>query len=287
VSLPLKGLIETFGDQTPLLTSLILIERRPVLFVGYVESEVLRELRQLTPHRDVYEIGRNIPTRPKDADQFILDMLQQEDALASQSSLRRSLVLAPNVEGGVISTLLHFKKAWVASSMTIPQQDQIRASNVAIYDVNGNKWLNIDRSRIDTAWSANLIREAETKKNDDLIQAFLNYAITYISNKASALCNYISGGTTSQDEIWRDIGEPSDEERKVITSLCRAEFNTDVAQVFQRSISSIKSISKPLNEIHGAQDIDRSSTVGKLVVRLAAEERRMKECLDTIRSRLQ
>jgi hypothetical protein len=282
----LKGLIETFGDQVPLLTTLILVERRPVLFIGYVESRLLRELRHLTPHRDVYEIGRNIPTKPKDADQFILDMLRQEDVLKSESLLRRSLILAPNVESGVVEILLHFRKAWAASCMTIPPQDRVQASNVAIYDVNSDKWLNIDRSRIDTSWSANLIREAATKKNDDLIQAFLNFMITSTSNKASALSSYVSGGISNQDEIWRDIGEPSDEEKNVIASLCKSEFSVDVTQALQVTGTPIRGVDKLCNEVLGTEGEEKHSRVDKLIVRMTAEEKRIRECLEEVRCRL-
>jgi hypothetical protein len=282
----LKGLIETFGDQAPLLTSLILLERRPVLFVGYVESRVLRELRQLTPHRDVYEIGRNIPTKPKDADQFILDMLGQEEVLVSQTSLRRSLILAPNVEGGIIDTLLHFRKAWVASCMTIPPQDRIQSSNVAIYEVNGNNWLNIDRSGTDITWSAKLIRQAAAKKNDDLIQAFLNFSITSISNKASALCNYVTAGISNQREIWGDIGEPSFEEGKAIVSLCKAEFDIDVTKVMQATGNKIKTAAESVAEMNTTEAQVKLSRADKLVMMMAEEEKRIRECLDDIRSRL-
>lgn len=284
--LQLKVLIETFGDQTPLLASLILLERRPVLFIGYIESRVLRELRHLTPHRDIYELGRNIPTRLKDADQFILDMLQQEDASASHPPPRRSLILAPNVESGIIDVLLHFRKAWAASCMTVPQQDRVQRSNVAIYDVNGNKWLNIDRSEVDTAWSSTLIREAMTKKSDDLIQAFLNFVITSISNKASTLCSYLTGGISSQGEIWREIGEPSRTERKAITSLCRAEFNIDLTQMLQTATSTIDIANKPPSETPGIKDPDQPNKVEKLVTAMAMEEKRLRECLEAIRSRL-
>ena len=282
----MKGLIETFKDQTPLLTSLILLQRRPVLFIGYVESKVLREFRQLAPHRDVYELGRNIPTKPKDADQFIIDMLRQEDVLTSQSWPRRSLILAPNVEGGIVDVLLHFRKAWVASCMTIPPQDRVQTSNVAIYEINNNKWLNVDRTEIDTAWSANLIREAISKKNDDLVQAFLDFVITSISTKALAICCYVSDGITNQSEIWRDIGEPSGEERKVIASLCKAEFNIDVTQVLLATDSSTRGLGKLSDEIHRTEAEAKLGGVGELIVRLAAEEKRIGECLKGARCRL-
>jgi hypothetical protein len=258
-----------------------------VLFIGYIESRLLRELRHLTPHRDVYELGRNIPTKPKDADQFISDMLQQEEVLKSGPSLRRSLILAPNVESGVVEILLHFRKAWAASCMTIPPQDRVQTSNVAIYDINGNKWLNIDRSEIDTSWSANLIREAATKKNDDLIQAFLNFMITSISNKANALCSYVSGGINNQDEIWRDIGKPSDEEKNVIATLCKSEFTVDVNQALQVNGTTTRGVDKLCNEIVGTEAEEKHSRVDKLIVRMVAEEKRIRECLEEVRSRLQ
>jgi hypothetical protein len=282
----LKGLIEALGDQLPVFTSLVLLERRPVLFVGYVESRVLREVRFLTPHRDVYELGRNIPTNPKDADQFILDMLRQEDVLSSQPPPRRTLVLAPNAEGGIIETLLHFRKAWVGNCMTLPRQDRVQTSNVAIYDINANKWLNVDTTGIDTTWSAALIREAVNKKGDELIQAFLNYVITSISTKATALCSYISAGISNPSDVWRDVGEPSGEEREVISSLCKAEFNIDASMVLKAMNNPPRAEAKHLNGTHETEDENRFGRAEKLAAMMAAEERRIRGCLEAVRSRL-
>jgi hypothetical protein len=258
-----------------------------VLVVGYIESRVLRELRYLTPHRDVYEFGRSIPTKPEDTNQFITSLFGAEDLSTCQPPMRRSLILAPNVESGIVDTLLQFKKAWVASCVAIPQQEKVQKSNVAIYDVNSGKWFNIDKSEIDTKWCTTIIQEAMTKSNDELLQAYLDFAVRTLSNKASALYRYVCGGVNNQVEIWADLGEPTTEERKAITCLCKAEFNIDVTQLLQTAKSTTKEIAAPRRERPRNRDINQSQMVEKLVTRMALEEKRIRECLEDAKSRLQ
>ena len=170
--------------------------------------------------------------------------------------------------------------------MTIPTQDHVQASNVAIYDVNDSKWLNLDRSVIDTVWSTNLIREATTRGNDDLVQAFLTYAITSMSNKASMLCSYVSSGISNKSRIWTDFGEPTSEERKVIALLCRSEFNIDATSVLEAAFDQVGPASGMQKGMYRTENGDESGQVEKLEAEIASEERRIREFLESVRSRI-
>jgi hypothetical protein len=279
-------LIEVFGDHTPFLISLILLERRPILVSGYIESRVLRELRYLTPHRDIYEFGRNVPTGLGDAEQFMTSMLGAENDSTTQPPLRRSLILAPNAESGIVDMLLNFKKAWVASSVAIPHQERVRKSNVAIYDINAGKWLNIDKSGIDVKWTSTIVREAMTKSNDELLQAYLDFVIRAASSKASALYRYICCGASSQSEIWRDLGEPTGDEREAIINLCKSEFNIDVAAGHHFASGTNREAVDIRNETPRKKGADQPSIVEKLARRMALEEKRIRECIEAVKSRI-
>jgi len=282
----LKYLIDSFGDQTAILASLVLLERRPVLVKGFIESKVLRELRFLTPHRDIYEIGRNMPNSVNEAKQFISNLLGGE-GLPKNNPLRRSLILAPNVSGAFAEELLSFNRAWVASCVAAPKQGSIQRSNVAIYDINGRKWLNIDTSEVETNWIGRVIQQATAKGKDELCQAYLDLIITDVSKKASTVYRYIDGGATEPAEIWTDLGDVDQQTKKIIKALCKAEFNLDINQVLNENGSNLVEKEPPTGKQH-AEKARRKGTdaVEALIERITVEENRIKKCIEAIRSTL-
>jgi hypothetical protein len=282
----LRLLIDSFGDQTAILASLVLLERRPVLVKGFMESKVLRELRFLTPHRDLYETGRNMPNTVDDARQFISNLLDGE-GLPTNNPLKRSLILAPNINSGFAEELLSFNKAWVASCVTAPKQENIQKSNAAIYDINCRKWLNLDTSRVETSWISRVIQQSTTKRKDELGQAYLDLVITDISKKASTLYKYINGGATEPREIWRDLGDPNQQTRAIIKTLCKSEFSVDVSVVLGENGGSSFNEEPPMCKQRMGETGHKEPHVAEsLIKRIAVEENRIKKCIETVESKL-
>jgi hypothetical protein len=282
----LERLIDSFGDQIAILASLVLLERRPVLIKGFIESNVLRELRFLAPHRDIYEIGRNMPNTTSGARQFLSD-LQSGEKLPTNDPLKRSLILAPNIDSALVEEFLRFSKAWVASCVTTPKQESVQRSNVAIYDINCRKWLNVDTAKIEIDWIGKVIQQALAKKSDELSQAYLDLVITDVWKKASTLYKYVLGGTTENIEIWTDLGKPDQQTKKIIKILCKAEFNLDVNQVLNENDNN----SLAEESLARKQQLDkaksrRSDTVEAIIERIVNEENDIRKCVEAIRSEL-
>jgi hypothetical protein len=282
----LKRLIESFGDQIAILASLVLLERRPVLIKGFIESNVLRELRFLTPHRDIYEIGRNMPNTASGVKQFLSD-LQSGEKLPTNDPLKRSLILAPNINSALVEEFLRFNEAWVASCVTAPKQESVQRSNVAIYDINCHKWLNVDTAKIEIDWIGKVIRQALAKKRDELSQAYLDLVIFDVWKKASSLCRYANGGTTESIEIWTDLGNPDRQTKKIIKTLCKAEFNLDVNQVLNENDNNSLEEESPKGEQQPEKAKNgRSDTVEAIIERIVNEENHLRKCIEAIRSEL-
>jgi hypothetical protein len=282
----LNRLIDSFGDQIAILASLVLLERRPVLVKGFIESNVLRELRFLTPHRDIYEIGRNMPNTTSEVKQFLSD-LQSGERLPTKDPLKRSLILAPNINSALAEELLRFNKAWVASCVTTPKQESVQRSNVAIYDINCRRWLNVDTARIEIDWIGKVIQQALAKKRDELSQAYLDLVISDVWKKASTLFRYVNGGTTENNEIWSDLGNPDRQTKKIIKTLCKAEFNLDVNQLLNENDNDSLGEESP----KGRQQLEkaksrRSDTVEAIIERIVNEENHLKKCVEAIMSEL-
>jgi hypothetical protein len=282
--LVLRSLIETFGDQISILTSFVLLERRPVLVKGYLESRTLREIRFLAPHRDLYEFGRNIPRASDEAKQFIGNVLEAEGLSSTDPAPRCSLILAPNVDRQFAETLLGFDRGWVASCVLTPKQEEIQKSNVAIYEANEKRWLNIDPSEVKTEWIKSVIDQAMAKKDDELAHAYLDLVITQEAKKASTLHKYLCNGLKEDKEIWRDLGEPDNDEEEIIASLCRSEHNIDTHFVFSNTArEAVEKQSRQVlpAEIHAPRN---RNTVKKLIQRITEEEERLKKSIEVAKA---
>jgi hypothetical protein len=182
---------------------------------------------------------------------------------------------------------LSFNKAWVASCVTTPKQDDIQKSNTAIYDINTRKWLNIDTSEVETNWISNIIQQSTKKKTEELSHAYLDLVITDASKRADILCRYINGGATEPAEIWKDLGNPDQQTRATIRALCKAEFDLDANLIFSENSEGQMNEEQPAYKQPTRENRrTHSDTIEPLIRKIVAEDNHIKKCIEEIESKL-
>jgi hypothetical protein len=206
--------------------------RWPVLLIGFIEADTLRQLAALPPHRVVV----NIPdTWPGDEESPLAQLFQTE---AVNSAAPRITLVAPSAPAPLLQALLKLPKGWVASSITQPGTIP---DGLIAFNLRTKSFLGFDPKQVESPHVHALVAGSDPARWKLIIQTSLRLA----SAKAQSLAALVSS-SESVEETLRLLGIGSQAELDFCVSLACADYSLDLSTFQQQaSIALEQNVEEP------------------------------------------
>jgi disulfide oxidoreductase YuzD len=216
----LKELSKHFSDKSlAVLGQMVFTLRRPVLLWGFLNSSVLREVTVFAPHRQLWEYELDVSEEPKICIEELEALFEGE----RNSRSERLLYLAPSISSDFLMELIkRFDVGWVASCVSLPSEKELGEHNVAVYDLTGRKWLNVDTMRTRCWLMENILSEAH--RYPDSIETILKGKLKFLALQAEFFWELLSNGVTNPEVLFDLVGCRKAEDAQIILALCKKDY---------------------------------------------------------------
>lgn len=217
----LKELSNYFSDKgLAVLGQMVFTLRRPVLLLGFLNSNVLREVTVFAPHRRLWEYELDVSEETKSGIEELKALFEGEKNGRSE----RVLYLAPSISSDFLMELMEsFDTGWVASCVSLPDEKEISKHNVAVYDLINRKWLNVDVVRTRCWLMENLLSEAS--RYPDSIEIVLSGKLRLLALQAEFFWELLSSGVTDPEVLFDLVGCRELEDAQIILALCKKDYH--------------------------------------------------------------
>jgi hypothetical protein len=216
----LKGLLNYFSEKgLAVLGQLVFTLRRPVLLVGFLTREVLREVAIFAPHRRLWESDLNVSEEPESAIEELKALFEEE----KNSKSERILYIAPSISSDFLEKLVEkFDTGWVASCASLPDAKILNKHNVAAYDLKNQEWLNVDIVKTRCWLMENLLSKASRYKSRETV---LRGKLRILAAQAEFFWELLVGGVTSPETLFDLVGCREAEDAQIILALCKKDYH--------------------------------------------------------------
>lgn len=216
----LKELSKYFSDKSlAVLGQMVFTLRRPVLLLGFLNSSALREVTVFAPHRQLWEYELDVSEEPKTCLEELEALFEGEKNGRSE----RVLYLAPSISSDFLMELMErFDTGWVASCVSLPSEKELSEHNVAVYDLTGRKWLNVDIMKTRCWLMENLLSEAH--RYPDSVEIVLRGKLRFLALQAKFFWELLSSGVTDPEVLFELIGCWRSEDAQIILALCKKDY---------------------------------------------------------------
>lgn len=217
----LKELSNYFSDKgLAVLGQLVFTMRRPVLLLGFLNSKVLREVAAFAPHRQLCEYELDVSENPESGMEELKALFEGEKNGRSE----RVLYLAPGISSDFLVKLMEsFDTGWVASCVSLPDEKVLSKHNVAVYDLNNRKWLNVDVVKTRCWLMENLLSEAS--RYAESIEIVLSGKLRLLALQAEFFWELLSSSVTDPEILFDLVGCREAEDAQIILSLCKKDYH--------------------------------------------------------------
>ncbi len=217
----MKELSNYFSDKNlAVLGQLVFTLRRPVLLLGFIHHKVLREVTLFAPHRQLWEHGVEISEEPESSIEELQTLFEGE----KNSRSERILYLAPGISSDFLMKLIDtLDKGWVASCVSLPDEQVLNKHNVAVYDLNNREWLNVDVVRMRCWLMGNLISEAY--RYNGSVDTVLSGKLRLLALQAEFYWELLNSGITDPVILFDLVGCREAEDAQIILSLVKKDYH--------------------------------------------------------------
>ncbi|MEM3587756.1 MAG: hypothetical protein QXO71_10600 [Candidatus Jordarchaeaceae archaeon] len=217
----MRELTKHFSDKgLAVLGQLVFTLRRPVLLFGFLNSNVLREITVFAPHRQLWEYGLDVSEEPNTCIDELKALFEGEKNGRSE----RVLYLASGVSSDFLFKLMeNFDAGWVASCVSLPDERKLNEHNVAVYDLNNRKWLNVDIVRTRCWLMENILLEA--LHYPDHIETVLSGKLRLLAMQAEFFWELLCSGVTDPEVLFSLVGCRKSEDAQIILALCKKDYH--------------------------------------------------------------
>jgi hypothetical protein len=217
----LKALSNYFSDKAlAVLGQLVFTLRRPVLLLGFITRNVLKEVTVFAPHRQLWEYELDVSEEPESC----LEELQALFEGEKNGKSERILYLASSVSSDFLTKLMEsFDTGWVASCVSLPPEQELNKHNVAAYDLNNRVWLNVDIVKTRCWLMGNLISEAS--RYPDSTELILSGKLKLLASQAEFFEELLSSGVTDPNILFDLVGCREAEDAQIILALCKKDYH--------------------------------------------------------------
>jgi len=198
--------------------------RRPVLIIGFVEADTLRQLAGLSPYRslvsisDTWRTGENPP---------LLQLFQGETI---NFAAPRVTIVVASAPAPLLSALFALPKGWVASSIaqpsTIPE-------GLLVFNLRTKAFLGFDAEQLESPYLRRLVAGVEPTR----WRLFIQTGLRLVAAKVQSLATLVSSGE-STEETLRALTIGSKAELDFCVSLARADYDLDLS-AFQQAAKTV------------------------------------------------
>ena len=216
----MKELPKYFSDEDlAVLGQLVFTLRRPVLLSGFFQRDSLREATVFAPHRQLWEYGLDVLKDPDSGIEELKALFEGEKNGRSD----RILYLAPGVSSDFLMRLMEsFDIGWVASCVSLPDEQELSKHKVAVYDLNNREWLNVDVVRTRCWLMGNLLSEASRYESSETV---LCGKLRLLALKAEFFWELLSNGFTDPETLFDLVGCWEAEDAQIILALCKKDYH--------------------------------------------------------------
>ncbi|WXG41445.1 MAG: hypothetical protein WED07_11880 [Candidatus Freyarchaeum deiterrae] len=217
----MKELSKYFSDKgLAVLGQLIFTLRRPVLLFGFLNSNVLREVTAFAPHRQLWEYELDISEDFDNGMEELKALFEGEQNGRSE----RVIYLASGISSDFLTRLMEsFDTGWVASCVSLPDEKELSKHNVAVYDLNNRKWLNVDVAKTRCWLMENLLSEAS--HYTESIEIILSGKLRLLALQAEFFWELLSNGVTDPEILFNLVDCREGEDAQIILSLCKKDYH--------------------------------------------------------------
>ncbi|MEX2706585.1 MAG: hypothetical protein Q6352_015235 [Candidatus Freyrarchaeum guaymaensis] len=223
----MKELRKHFGDEDlAVLGQMVFTLRRPVLLLGFVQHRTLREVRLFAPHRQLLEPGLDVSKNPESGVEELKAFFEGE----KNGGTERILYLASGVSSDFLLRLMEsFDRGWVASCAALPDERFFNRCKVAVYDLSGREWLNVDAVRTRCWLMENILSEAS--KHSEHFETVLVGKLRLLALQARFFWELLSGGVTDPKTLFDLVGCRGSRDAQIILALCKKDYHLNPASL--------------------------------------------------------
>jgi len=199
--------------------------RQPILLIGFIETDTLRQLAGLPPHRSLL----TIPDAWQGDERTQLAQLFQSETI--NFTAPRLTLVVPNAPTSLLPALFRLPKGWVASTITHP--GTIPEGLVA-FNLRTKTFIGFDAEQLESPYLRALLTGAEPTKWKPVIQTGLRLIVA----KAQSLAALITS-ENAVEETLQLLGIQARAELDFCVSLARADYGLDLAAFQQQARAAL------------------------------------------------
>jgi hypothetical protein len=172
------------------------------------------------PHRQLWEYELDVSENPKSGIEELRALFEGEENGRSE----RVIYLAPSVSSDFLMKLMeNFDTGWVASCVSLPEEEELGKRNVAVYDLNNRKWLNVDIVKTRCWLMEKLL--SEVSHYGESREIILSGKLRLLALQAEFFWELLSGGVTDPEILFDLVSCREAEDAQIILALCKKDYH--------------------------------------------------------------
>jgi hypothetical protein len=188
--------------------------RQPILLVGFIEADALRQLAGLPPHRSLLRIP---DTWQGDETTQLAQLFQSETV---NFTAPRLTLVVPNAPPPLLPVLFKLPKGWVASTINQPRT---MPEGLVAFNLRTKTFIGSDAEQLESPYLRALVAGTEPTKWKPVIETGLRLIVA----KAQSLSALITS-ETAVEETLQLLGIRGRAELDFCISLARADYGLDL-----------------------------------------------------------